>query len=149
MENKEIGVEMFSKGYNCAQAVFAALAEEIGIDKLTALKVGGAFGGGMGRNGLTCGAVTGALMAIGYKYGKDSEENTTGKDFTYKLVNQFFKEFVEENGSIECKTLVGYDIVKEEEHKAAADKGVFKTVCPKVVGNAIEIAERLLKREEK
>ncbi len=145
MDNKEKGIATFGNGFNCAQAVFSALSNEIGIEKITAIKVVGAFGSGMGRNGLTCGAVSGALMAIGHKFGKDCQENTTGKDFTNNLVNQFFKEFKEANGSIECKTLLDYDIAKEEEYKVAVNEGIFKKVCPKMVESAIVIAEKLLK----
>ena len=67
----------FEEGFNCSQAVFSAWAEELGLDRETALRVATAFGGGMGHRGDTCGAVTGAFMAIGLKHGRlraDDEE---------------------------------------------------------------------------
>ena len=41
--------ENFLNGYNCAQSVFLAYAQELGFDKEIALKLSSSFGGGMGR----------------------------------------------------------------------------------------------------
>ena len=62
--------EMFRSGYVCSQAVFATFSEMLGLDKETALKIANGFGGGIARKQEICGAVSGAIMAIGLKYGK-------------------------------------------------------------------------------
>lgn len=147
MNSRERGLETFGKGYNCAQSVFSALSESIGIDRQSALKTAGAFGGGMGRNGFTCGAVTGALMAIGYKFGKDSDGDTTSKENTYKKVDIFFDEFKKLHGALECSALIKHDVTNDEEYKKAVDAGLFKTLCPKLVESAIEIAEKIIKEQ--
>ena len=41
--------ELFMSGYNCAQAVYCAFAEDFGMDAETALKVSSGLGGGVGR----------------------------------------------------------------------------------------------------
>ena len=56
-----IAHENFKKGYNCAQAVFLAFAEEMNMDEVTAAKLSSSFGGGMGKMREVCGAVSGAL----------------------------------------------------------------------------------------
>ena len=61
-------VELFNGKYLCSQAVFAAFAEELGLEKKQALKIGACFGSGM-RKGEVCGACSGALMALGLKFG--------------------------------------------------------------------------------
>ena len=66
MKHTEIASELFSKRYYCYQAVLAAFAEELGMTKEQALKVGACFGGGMCKAEV-CGACTGALMALGLK----------------------------------------------------------------------------------
>ena len=66
----DIAAEIFSKGFSCSQAVFASLSSEYGVDSDTAKKIAGAFGGGIASNGELCGAVSGALMAIGLKHGR-------------------------------------------------------------------------------
>ena len=58
-------IACFDDGFSCSQAVFSVFAPQLGLDRVAALKVAGAFGGGMGRMGETCGAVPGALMVSG------------------------------------------------------------------------------------
>ena len=53
-----------SRHYNCAQAVLVPFAEATGLDAEQALAVAQGFGGGM-QTGNVCGAVTGAIMALG------------------------------------------------------------------------------------
>ena len=65
----ELARSRFSEGFSCSQSVLAAFAPELGLDADAALRVSAAFGGGMGRTGGPCGAVTGALMVLGLKYG--------------------------------------------------------------------------------
>jgi C_GCAxxG_C_C family probable redox protein len=89
MKEKE-SLDYFRNGFNCAQAVFTPFAKENGISESHALKIASGFGGGMGRLQATCGAVTGAYMAIGVKHGKSlgdegnekkREDIRFGKDF--------------------------------------------------------------------
>jgi C_GCAxxG_C_C family probable redox protein len=62
MDEVEHAVSCFKDGFSCSQAVLSAYGEQFGLDREMALKVSGAFGGGMGHLGETCGAVTGAFM---------------------------------------------------------------------------------------
>jgi C_GCAxxG_C_C family probable redox protein len=65
-------LENFKNGYNCAQSVLSVLAPDLGLHQDTAMKLSSPFGSGIAYMQETCGAVTGALMAIGLKYGKTS-----------------------------------------------------------------------------
>ncbi len=134
----------FNQGFNCSQAVLSTYCESLGLDKTTALKLSCAFGGGMGRIGETCGAVTGALMLIGLKYGKCKAGDNESKEKTYQLVQKFADSFKAEFGSVRCKDILKFDISKQEEHDQARDSGVFKTVCPNLVKRAVEIVEDIL-----
>lgn len=60
--------KLLDEGFNCSQIVLSSFAEDLGLDSEMANKVATCFGGGMG-SGDTCGAVTGALMVLGLKYG--------------------------------------------------------------------------------
>ena len=82
----------FSEGFSCSQSVLAAFAPELGLDADAALRVSAAFGGGMGRTGGTCGAVTGALMALGLKYGA-TVADPVAKERTYALTREFIARF--------------------------------------------------------
>jgi C_GCAxxG_C_C family probable redox protein len=61
--------ELFNRGYNCAQALLATFGVDLGLNRDMELKIASPFGGGISHMGETCGAVTGALMIIGLKYG--------------------------------------------------------------------------------
>ena len=45
-----------------------------------------------------------------------------------------------------CKELIGYDLTKPKERILASKSEVYKTVCPKLVKDAAELAESLLNR---
>lgn len=134
----------FQEGFHCSQSVFSVFAEKHGLDRETALRISGAFGGGMARMGSVCGAVTGAFLVIGLKYGKSQVGDDEARKKTYKLVREFVEKFKAANGSTICKELLGFDLSVPEEARAAKEKGLFKTFCPRLVKNAVEILEEIL-----
>src|SRR6266545_4231780 len=71
-------VALFRSGFNCSQAILRAYGDEVGLAAHHALKLGSGFGAGM-RRGATCGAVTGAIMALGLRCGFDDPSDGTGK----------------------------------------------------------------------
>ena len=71
-------VELFGKGIDCSQVVVGAYAQELGIAEEDAYRMAAAFGGGMGI-GETCGAVVGAMIVLGLKYGHFDTEHMEQK----------------------------------------------------------------------
>ncbi len=136
MSKVDDAVQLFEKGYVCSQAVFAVFTEDFGISKSDALKIGACFGSGM-RKGEVCGACTGALMALGLKYGDDKAESN-------EACEKFLDEFENVNGSYVCRDLLNCDISTEEGVKFAQDNNLFKEFCPKMVESATKIAEELI-----
>ena len=134
-------VACFQDGFNCSQAVVSTYCEQFGLDKETALKVSCGFGGGMGRLGEVCGAVTGAYMIIGLKYGQYNLKDTAAKDKTYETVREFTRLFEEKNNTTICRKLLGIDIANTEK-KAAVER--IKSICPKFVQDSAEILEEIL-----
>ena len=55
----------FREGYNCAQSVLLAFANQVGLKEDEALKLASSFGGGMGRLREVCGAVSAMFMIAG------------------------------------------------------------------------------------
>ena len=145
MTDSEKAVAVFGDGFSCSQAVLTVYGAKLGLDRELALRVAGAFGGGMARMGETCGAVTGAFMVIGLKHGKAEVKDNPARERTYKLVNEFVSKFKERNGSIICRDLLGCDISSPESLKSAQDKKLFRTICPKFVRDAGELLEQILK----
>ena len=136
MDRKNEAVQLFEEGYVCSQAVFAVFATDFGISKEDALKIGACFGSGM-RKGEVCGACTGALMALGLKYGDSKPESN-------EACKKFLDEFKNENGSYICRELLECDISTEDGVQYALDNNLFKEFCPKMVESATGIAEKLI-----
>lgn len=98
--------ELFMSGYNCAQAAFCAFADELGLDNDFAKKISSSFGGGMGRMREVCGAVSGALMALGCFKGYDVIGDDTIKMEHYARVQGIMKGFANELGSYICRDII-------------------------------------------
>ncbi len=144
MERKKLAIENF-KTMNCNQAVLATLGPELGLAVEHCLGVGLSFGGGMGRQGKTCGAVTGAYVVIGLWSSKQSPSLQDQKKIAAEKVKEFNQLFIEMNHSLECKTLLNFDLSIPEEAEEASKMGVFDTLCPVLVGNSVVLLEKLLK----
>ena len=123
---------------NCAQAVLTAFCEELGLDRATALKLARGFGGGMGRGGKTCGAVTGAYMVLGLREAAMSRE---GVEAVYARIKEFNANFIALFGSTECKELLDCDLSSPEGLSRARAEGLFTRVCPGFVRGAVGILE--------
>jgi C_GCAxxG_C_C family probable redox protein len=134
-------VACFNEGFNCSQAILATYCEAFGMDKITALKVACGLGAGMGRLQETCGAVSGAYLLIGLKYGKYSKDDELAKEKTYALVREFAKLFEERNKTTNCREILGIDLISGDKQIAVER---VKTLCPKMVQDAAEIIEELL-----
>lgn len=136
MNYVEEAVQLFEDGYMCSQAVLAVFCEEFGLSREQAFKISISFGGGM-RKGEVCGACTGAIMALGLKYG----ENKSKSD---EMCVKFLDSFKKENGSYICRDLLDCDIRTEEGIKYAIDNNLFKEICPKMVESATKITQELI-----
>ena len=114
-----------------------------GLERETALRIGAGFAGGM-RIAETCGAVTGAIMVLGLY--RATAESTTAKrrEPVYLAVKEFMDEFERRHRTLICRDLLGCDIRTEEGMQAAKERGLYKTICPKMVLDAAEILETML-----
>lgn len=105
-EHEKLAGELFAeKGYNCAQAVACAFADETGIDEKTLRALSASFGGGMGRMREVCGALTGAFMILGIRCGNYDLSDTQAKADHYARIQKFAAAFREECGSIFCRDI--------------------------------------------
>jgi C_GCAxxG_C_C family probable redox protein len=146
----------------CSQSVLGALQEEFGIGNKESFKAATALAGGVARQGETCGAIIGALSALGLVMGRERmEDEETYKAmmpsaievrnrFREELKKQF--EFKEELESTLCrdiqKKLYGrsFNMADDEERQAFLDAGGHSEAgCPKVCAVAAQVAaEKIL-----
>ncbi len=143
MSNIEKAVQVFKEGLSCSQAVLGAYCEQFGPDKETAYKISSGFSGGMHLD-QTCGAVTGAFMVIGLKYGRTRADDVEAKMNTVEAVRKFAEKFKARHGSIGCTKLIGCNVSTPEGYEEAKKKDMFKQVCPEFVKSAAEILEEIL-----
>jgi len=142
MSNVSDAVDLFRKGCACSQAILAVYGPPLGLDRNQAVRIASGFAGGM-RMGETCGAVTGAFMALGLRCCTDACETGPGRARIYAAVKDFVSGFEQRNGSVICKDLLGCDISTPEGMQTAQKQDLFKTICPKLVQDAAEILEQM------
>lgn len=140
---EEKALRYFDGGLDCSQVVFEYGAEILGFDRKSALKIAAAFGGGMWR-GDTCGCVTGALMAIGLKYGQCELGDEKTKSAMLAKKAEFEEKFAKEHGSCICREILKYDLSKPEEMQLIMEKQLLATLCPKVACTACHLLEDIL-----
>ena len=148
MTHKDKALMYFKDKFHCSQAVLAAYAEECGISEEQALKLGACFGSGM-RKGEVCGACTGALLVLGLLFGQyeknDIESRQTANEVNDKMMNRF----ADTCGSYICNDLLKCDISTQEGVDYAIENQLFTDFCPKMVGNAVEILEKIIEEYKK
>jgi C_GCAxxG_C_C family probable redox protein len=140
----DVAISQIAGGFNCSQAVLSAFAKPLGLPEETALRIAAPFGAGIGRMGGMCGAVSGAFMAIGLKYGHTSVEDFVSKEKAYQVARFFAEQFQARLGSLQCRDLLGYDLSKPEELQLIREMGLFQTRCPALVRASAELLADLL-----
>ncbi|MFX0197607.1 MAG: C-GCAxxG-C-C family protein [Candidatus Hodarchaeota archaeon] len=149
----------YEKNYgNCAQCVLLATQEILGLKNDLVFKTATGFAGGIGLIGISaCGALSGGIMAIGQKYGRERHNLADPKQLrfkTYKLAKKLHERFIEEYGSSTCRDIQqrifgrSYNLWDPEEYKLFEDAGAHRDKCPEVVGKATQWVVELLFEEE-
>jgi C_GCAxxG_C_C family probable redox protein len=143
MKTDETAILSFNGGFNCAQAVLTAYCGKYNMDKTAANKIACGFGAGCARQSLTCGAVTGAYMVIGLKYGKSDSGDDEPKEVTYKEVKMFSEKFKLMHKSINCSELLGADLGTEKGRAFAKSNDLSNKKCVNFVKDACTILNEM------
>ena len=139
MSNVDKAREYFLKGYNCAQAVFAAWAEEMNLSEAEALRLSSSFGGGIGGLREICGAANAMFMVVGAIKGYDMPDDMDAKQCHYKRVQSMAAQMMQECGTMTCRDLL------EQNEKDQLVAG--KKPCLRYVESCAAIAEKVLKEQ--
>jgi len=110
--------------FNCAQSSLVPFAALFGLSPEMALRIATPFGGGIAKSGQVCGAVSGAIMAIGLARGSVAGDKVE-KEACYDLVQTFIARFLAEHGEITCPGLLGLEIEKPLGDVRAVSCSVF------------------------
>ncbi len=143
MNNTSKAIMMVKNGYQCSQAALAALGEQLGIERKQALRLATGFGGGISRQGDICGAVSGAIMAIGLKYGYDEGPNVNAREKVFFLTQELIQRIKAEHGCYTCRGLIGMEWTGPESSKLFYEQGIPEKVCHNVIRDVVEIVEEI------
>lgn len=135
MNRVEKAREYFGQGYACSQAVALAFADLTGIGETELAKVMLPFGGGLGRQHLTCGAVSGMAAVVGCVFA-EAEATNENKLANYAIVRELCDAFKAQHGSLICADLLQGKVVSHEPGQ--------KHPCEAMVCGAAQILEDYL-----
>jgi len=134
--------DYFYGGYNCAQSVFAAFHEEMGLDEETALKLMVSVGGGVGGLREICGAFTGAAVALNMIQNEIKFSDPDYKKRMYALVQEKAAAFKAQYGTYICRELLELnDIAPSPVPAVREDKYYEERPCGKYVEFAAKLVE--------
>ena len=141
MDKGQLAVDNFKTGLNCAQAVVLAFQDELKLDPLTLKKLSISFGGGLGRQRLTCGAVSGMCMVLGTVL-----SDGVDKLYIYDIIQKACKEFKEQVGSLICAELLDGETAKSTNPKPEERTTEYykKRPCAELCRLAAEITQKYL-----
>lgn len=139
--------EFFAGKYNCAQSVMKTILieKDLDFDQITQLTAG--LGAGVAHEGNVCGAVSGAIAALGVVNGVHYPDVLKHKEATYASAEEFATRFKKKHGSILCNTLTGIEMSDTNARSRALREGVFGKLCPKYVESAVELALEISGKE--
>lgn len=131
---------LMDDGFHCSQCVFPYAAHRLGMDKSEAFRLSAGLGGGC-FHGDSCGAVTGAIMALGLVYGFDRPNAGAEDALLISQVREFERRFLETHGSLLCRNLLdGFD---KAEPAVEAPEGTYAN-CPAYCATACRILDEML-----
>mgnify|MGYP000895455666 CR=1 FL=1 len=132
------------EGLNCAETVFWALTKYWDIDIPFSVATG--LGGGVARSGGPCGALLGAILAIGAKVGREDPADTDSKVECLRLGQEVTETFVEVMGSGACRDILDFLLGEEGGSEKYRAGGFKEGKCQDAVVAAIVAAAGVLKQ---
>ena len=145
MQAEEKALHYFHQGFNCAQSVFAAMADQVGMSETAALRFSSAFGAGLGRMRGTCGAFSGLCMVAGFCKG-NLTGNPEDKEIIFSLTRELAEVFKKEFGSLNCRDLLHLDTEMEKSARPNERTSDYYAArpCERCVAFCASLAQKLI-----
>ena len=132
-----------SQGYLCSESCLMALAKCQDVEDPLIPRIATGFGAGIGMNGEICGAITGAVIGLGIRYGRDRVEPAENQ-MPYWYSTELLKRFRAEHGEIRCSALLGLDIAKTEDLEEYYRRNLWVKSCTRFILSATGIARDMI-----
>lgn len=143
-ERADRAAAYFKEGYNCAQAVVKAFADELDMEEELAIKIASPFGGGFARQREVCGTVSGMFIVMGALEGYADPQANEVKKALYAKMQELSEQFRARNGSIICGVLLGVKKPEPPVPDERTDIYYKKRPCVELVRDAAGIVETYL-----
>lgn len=132
------------EGFLCSESVLVALSKLLNVKSAVIPKIATGFGAGIGLHGEVCGALSGAVMGLGLRFGRthpsETPKDTTPYEYGQRIVNLFVARFEH----IRCRDLLGLDISREKDRQAYNDQKLWETKCSNIIHVTTGLAYDLL-----
>lgn len=140
----------------CSQSVLGAIKEVLGNIDDEVYRAGSGLGGGLGRMGDICGALTGAVMAVSAIAGREysHRDNDQAKEITMEMARDLHKLFKREYGSTNCRDIqakiIGrsFNFWDKNDYEIFLEAGGHDDKCPSVCMNGARWAVEIMVKYE-
>jgi len=138
-EREEKVQQIFDSGFNCAESVLKAAQEIFQLSGAEVVpKVATGLGGGIGRKGSVCGALTGGILALGLALGRTEPKDTESRDRLYGIARELYAKFEREFGTVLCFGLTQCDLTTKEGQDKFKELGLHKNLCSRFVQGMVK-----------
>ena len=134
-------------GFLCSEAVLLALSESMGVESELIPRIATGFAAGVARTGNVCGALSGAVMGLGLRYGRDAPETEPGRR-PYWYSRRLAEAFEEAYGSVTCPGVLGLDLGDPDDYRRYTEEDMWATTCRDVIKTATGLAYDYLQTEK-
>jgi C_GCAxxG_C_C family probable redox protein len=129
----------------CSESCLMALARSQGVESPLIPRIATGFGAGIGRSGEICGAITGAVLGLSIRYGRDKVEPIKDRR-PYWFATELIERFRREHGKLTCPALLGLDIAKSKDLEEYNKRDLWVNKCTKYILSATRIAMDILEQ---
>lgn len=123
--------------HGCAETTFVVLKEAFGLPEAADSSAAMALNGGIAYTGGTCGAVTGAALAVGMLAQRRIPDHRAAKRAARLVTADLLGAFETGFGTSACRELIGLDLRTEEGHRAFIDSGIWRDRCMRQIEMAV------------
>ncbi|MBL7167136.1 C_GCAxxG_C_C family protein [Candidatus Bathyarchaeota archaeon] len=143
-ETVNLAASYAEEGFLCSESVLMALAKCLGVESKLIPKIATGFGAGIGREGEVCGALSGAVMGLGLKFGRNVPGFIVDGRRPYWYATELMKGFQDLHGHLRCRDLLGLDLTDPEDYRKYSERNLWGTKCRDLIASTTEQAYALL-----
>jgi len=138
----ELAKSYATEGFLCSESVLLAFSDCLGIKNPLIPRIATGFGAGICFCGSVCGAISGGVMALSLRFGRnDAKEQVVN---LYRLGHRLVEQFEKEFGSVICRELTGCNFHTEAGRRKYADEKLWETKCRQFIGSVTAMVSDLI-----